>query len=179
MRTSIREHSHRLPDDYYRGHVCIAFDACLRDGGAGLSEPGVVRECVSIMRAAFTQYACVAPAYCFMPDHLHIVVRGTQPSSDVLSAMKLFKQRSGFWFSGRRPTLRWQKDFYDRTLHSDSEIVDRVWYVFGNPVRRGLVEHWWDYPASGTIGVALEDVVGAVPEGCMVNAYGPERQSAG
>ena len=40
-------------------------------------------------------------AYCFMPDHLHVLTNGTHPAADRLKFVKTFKQRSSFAFKQR------------------------------------------------------------------------------
>ena len=45
-------------------------------------------------RAASHHFAVLA--YCIMPDHLHAVVEGLDPASDLLQFVKIFKQVTGF-----------------------------------------------------------------------------------
>jgi putative transposase len=53
-----------------------------------------------ILRAANqTHFAIIA--YCFMPDHVHLVAEGTRDDSDLLRFIKLAKQLSGFSFRSR------------------------------------------------------------------------------
>jgi len=47
--------------------------------------------------AADAQFA--VPAYCFMPDHLHILAIGESPNSDLERFMSTTKQQTGFWFA--------------------------------------------------------------------------------
>src|SRR3990172_242344 len=37
-------------------------------------------------------------SFCFMPDHLHVLVEGEKTSSDLRKFASLFKQKSGYWF---------------------------------------------------------------------------------
>jgi putative transposase len=89
-------------------------------------------------------------AYCFMPDHLHLVLEGSHETSDLRRFAKVAKQRVSYVF--RRvlgvPTL-WQEGYYERVLRSDEATDVVVRYVLDNPVRAGLVMRAEDYPFSG------------------------------
>jgi len=40
----------------------------------------------------------------------------------------------------------WQTESFDRVLRSSENLDAKVGYVLENPVRRGLVSNWRDYP---------------------------------
>lgn len=40
----------------------------------------------------------------------------------------------------------WQKSSYDRVIRYNDTVDAAVTYVLENPVRKGLVERWEDYP---------------------------------
>jgi len=89
-------------------------------------------------------------AYCFMPDHLHLVVEGLAETSDLRRFIKVMKQRAAYVFrvTFKVPFL-WQEGYYERVLRSDEASGIVVRYVFANPVRAGLVSSPWEYPYSG------------------------------
>jgi REP element-mobilizing transposase RayT len=93
-----------------------------------------------------------------MPEHLHILIKGTKESSDTWRVITQFKQRTGYWLS-KHTTADWQKNFFDRILRSDDALSTQVWYIVNNPVRRGLVEKWEDYPYTGSIGFELKQLL--------------------
>jgi REP element-mobilizing transposase RayT len=64
--------------------------------------------------------------------------------------MVTFKQLSGYWMQGHLQGVSWQKDFFDRILRSDDDLVRVLRYVAENPVRAGLVEAWYEYPFIGS-----------------------------
>jgi putative transposase len=89
-------------------------------------------------------------AYCFMPDHLHLVVEGCHQSSDLRRFVKVAKQRAAYAFRTERGISRaWQEGYYERVLRSDEKTDVVVRYVLDNPVRAGLVARAEDYPFSG------------------------------
>lgn len=61
--------------------------------------------------------------------------------------------------SVHRSGMKWQKDFYDHVLRTDEKIVVQVRYILDNPVRKGLVKMWEEYPFKGAVGCKLEDIL--------------------
>jgi REP element-mobilizing transposase RayT len=52
-----------------------------------------------------------------MPDHVHLVVRGSNESSDCKGFMKLAKQYSGFYYARANERARlWQRYGHDRMI---------------------------------------------------------------
>jgi putative transposase len=97
-----------------------------------------------------------------MPDHLHFVcrltdadvkfvnagARGMQPEGvlDHLGRFKSFTTNAS-WKLGFRGPL-WQKSSYDRVLDLDWSFEEVVQYILDNPVRKGLVTDWTEWPYS-------------------------------
>ena len=77
--------------------------------------------------------------------------------SDIRKVLVNYKQKTGFWMSINKPGMRWQKDFYDHIIREDENIGVHVRYILDNPVRKGLVSSWQDYPFKGSIGCKIED----------------------
>jgi REP-associated tyrosine transposase len=89
-------------------------------------------------------------AYCFMPDHVHLLVEGTAEESDLRRFPKLAKQRAGVKHSRKFGGRLWQEGYYDRVLRDGEDIRDIARYLLNNPVRAGLVETPIDYPHLGS-----------------------------
>jgi len=89
-------------------------------------------------------------AYCFMPDHIHKVVRGTSPTADCLRYINRAKQYSGFYFSKAYGEKVFQRYGDDRWLRKDGAVNRAIKYVIENPVKAGLVEKVEDYPFTGS-----------------------------
>jgi REP element-mobilizing transposase RayT len=153
------EKKHRLPAEYYHGEVSVAFTLCLKGAVRFRSDVDFVTTCKEILPTVAEQSQCIIPIYCFMPDHQHILVTGTQPPSDAMQVVIAYKQHTGFWLSENQKAMRWQKDFYDHVIKGNEDIRSQALYILGNPVRKGIVKHWSDYPYSGSIGCSLDDVL--------------------
>ena len=113
--------------------------------------------CLERLREAAARAHFEVVAYCFMPDHLHLLVQ-TGDGADLVGFVRLFKQRSGYAY--RRltgdPEVLWQKSYYDHVLRRDEDLHAAARYVWGNPVRGGLVENARDYPYSGSLTIGGE-----------------------
>jgi len=156
-----REKKHRLPSEYYTGEVSVAFTLCLRGSGCFV-ENEFKETCVDALHIITAQYKCMVPVYCFMPDHQHIILTGTTPDSNVMKAIIAYKQRTGFWLSKHINGIRWQKDFYDHVIRSNENIKTQVRYVLDNPVRKGIVPNWQEYPHTGSVSCSLDDILAGV-----------------
>jgi REP element-mobilizing transposase RayT len=89
-------------------------------------------------------------AYCFMPDHLHLLVSGQHSSSDCLAFINTFKQRSGFAFKQNVGKRLWQHKPYDHILRPEEPWESIAYYIWMNPVRKGLCAQAEDWPFSGS-----------------------------
>jgi len=82
-----------------------------------------------------------------MPDHIHLLV--TLLGDTTLDrAMKLLKGRSSRRANERlqRTGSLWQPAYYDRRLRDPREAYAQWGYILENPIQRGLVDDWRDYP---------------------------------
>ena len=98
-------------------------------------------------------------AYCFMPDHVHKVMKASTSSSDAKEYIKRAKQYSGFYYSKQFGTRLWQRYGYDRVALRDDEPRAWVRYVIENPVRAGLVATAEDYPFTGSSLYTMKELI--------------------
>ena len=102
-----------------------------------------------IRRAAqLTRFSILA--YCFMSDHLHVVVRGDDATSDLRRFSDRAKQFSGFYYPQKRQHKLWQRYFYEHVLRDEAVTQQAVRYVLTNPIRAGLVQEVGSYPFAGS-----------------------------
>ena len=158
----IEEKNHRLPRELYRGMVDVSFTVCIKDRCPAFTDHSMVDIFVDILGDVANTAKCMVPVYCFMPDHQHLVLHGLCPESDLWRAIVQYKQKTGYWLSRHRPGTMWQKDFYDHIIRKDESLLKQVRYVLDNPVRKGLVRSWEEYPFTGAIGCELREVIEGV-----------------
>ncbi len=100
-------------------------------------------------------------AYCFMPDHVHLLVEGCTESADASAFVHQAKQRAAYAFVRKWVGRLWQPSYYDRVLRDDEATLAVARYILENPVRAGLVDSPMKYPFSGSIRHRVEDVLEA------------------
>jgi putative transposase len=112
-----------------------------------------------ILRAA-NECRFAVLAYCFMPDHLDLLVKGECEASDGKAFIKRAKQYSGYYYSKANDGRKlWQRYGYDQVLRDDEDTVDVVRYILSNPVKAGLCTRITDYPfarCNSAVGVRLQ-----------------------
>ena len=159
---TINERRHRLPREFYKGEISVSFTLCLRGDAQAFIKPEIVCIFAGILALVATKKGCIVPVYCFMPEHQHLIITGTSNDSDIWKAIVSYKQKTGFWMSVNKPEMKWQKDFYDHIIKTHEDIATQVRYILDNPVRKGLVSSWQEYPFKGSIGCRMEDVLSGV-----------------
>ncbi|MBM4287512.1 MAG: hypothetical protein FJ135_05080 [Deltaproteobacteria bacterium] len=155
----VRQKPHRLPKEYYRGETTVALTLCVQDKKQIFSNPDIVQTFIDMLEELAQKHQCVVPVYCFMPDHLHLIVSGSAEETKLLPFIVSFKQKTGFWLSKNMAGVRWQKNYYDHVLRRQESLIAYIRYIINNPVRKGLVAYWHEYPFIGAIGGNLEDVL--------------------
>ena len=90
-------------------------------------------------------------AFCVMPDHFHALVEGMSEESDLRAFVRNFKQASSKEHAREEDAPLWQKKFYDHILRSKDSPDAISWYIWMNPVRKGLCSQPIEYPYSGSL----------------------------
>ncbi|MBI5695550.1 MAG: transposase [Nitrospirae bacterium] len=93
-----------------------------------------------------------AAIYCYtlMPNHLHMIVslqkayEGNLPKW--VSAFKSFTSKTVKKEFGIERL--WQTNFYEHVVRNDESLDEIIDYVLNNPVRKGIVGRWEEYPYS-------------------------------
>jgi len=107
-----------------------------------------VRDCLDVLTTACDRYAFSVHAYCFMPNHVHLLVEGDEYSS-LVAFMKNFKQLSSYRHRQRTGQALWQRSYYERVLRTDEDVSAVVDYIWDNPVQAGYVAFREEYRFSG------------------------------
>ncbi len=142
-----------MPRHHYQGQVSVTFTANIKTRQEIFTESGIVSTFVDHLGTAAKKNHCIVPIYCFMPDHLHVILQGQTDKADTWQAMVDFKQLTGYWFYKSETGHRWQKDFYDKIIRSNVMFKAQLRYIANNPVRKDLAKSWNEYPFTGAIDV--------------------------
>jgi REP-associated tyrosine transposase len=89
-------------------------------------------------------------AYCLMPDHFHFLSEGLGPTSDLLNLIKSFKLKTSRTYARQTGQILWQRKFYDHILRPNESPDSVAWYIWLNPVRKGLSASVHTYPFNGS-----------------------------
>jgi putative transposase len=101
-------------------------------------------------RRAAREESVAITGYCFMPDHVHLLLAGTSETADFLRFIRAAKQYSGFYYRQCFGGRLWQPDCYERVLHDEDGNGPVLRYILENPVRAGLAGEPLDYPFLGS-----------------------------
>ena len=149
MPSTFRRKRNRLPVETYHGARAYFLSlGCAQYRSVFIQRP-VVENCIETLRSCSERHGFAVLAYCFMPDHLHLLVQGG-PESDLPQFMKDFKQQTGYSYRRSNSAALWQKSYYDHVLRAEEEVRDTARYVAANPVRAALVTVGSDYPYTGS-----------------------------
>jgi putative transposase len=105
---------------------------------------------LDILRSESASHDFAVHAHSTMPDHVHLLVEGLQPSSDLLQFLRALKSKTSTPFERKYHGALWQSKFYDHILRANDSPDAVAWYIWMNPVRKGLCAKPQDYAFSGS-----------------------------
>jgi len=147
MRTSLRK-SPRLKGFDYAGPYGYNVTVVTRRRQPVFRNASIVEIALEALERACRQHGFTLHAYCFMPDHVHLLVSGGTDSR-LPDFVHLFKQLSSFQAKQALDTPLWQISYYDHVVRREEDLADIIRYIWNNPVRAGLADEPADYPYSG------------------------------
>jgi REP element-mobilizing transposase RayT len=140
----------RLPASRYRGRGLYFVTLCFAGRSRFGANPRVASWLLAQLRRHASECQFDVHAYCIMPDHFHLLVAGTTDHSNLVKFVESFKQTTAIGFARRTRRRLWQRKYYDHVLRG-KDSADRVaWYVWMNPVRKGLCREPKEYRFVGS-----------------------------
>ncbi len=128
----------RLPMARYRGRGLYFLTLCFAKRRRFGANARVASWLVARLRDHSGKCGFYVHAYCVMPDHMHVLAAAASDDGNTIKFVESYKQETGVAFSRRTGARLWQSKYYDHILRG-SEGADRIaWYIWMNPVRRGL-----------------------------------------
>ena len=115
-----------------------------------------------IQRAAVDEGFAVV-AYCYMPDHVHLLTNGLEPDSDCRRFITRSKQLSGFYYQKAFGRRLWQRYGYEHVLRAEEGILSVARYILENPLRARLVQDVRRYPFIGSNVYSIEEILDSLP----------------
>ncbi len=149
----------RLNPADYRGYRAYSLTICTYNRTRPFTDSDIVHQTLlQFLRTAVEQRVEIL-AYCFMPDHLHLIVIAHGANTDLQRFVRLAKQCSGFAFTRATGRRLWQDSYFDRTVRSVEELPALVEYTIRNPLRAELVRSPTDYPHWGSERYSREELL--------------------
>jgi putative transposase len=139
-----------MPGCDYLGLRRYQLTICAKWPGVPFREAAVVARCLEQLRQLASHEEFALPAYCFMPDHAHLVIEGRTPSSVLRRFVARWKQETAYWFSCDTGRPLWLPGYHDIVLRDTQSTVNTVRYVLENPVRAGLARRIGEYHFAGS-----------------------------
>lgn len=140
----------RLGLEKYRGRGRFFVTTCCEGRREFLREADLAKGIIESLREQSDRCSFAVHAYCVMPDHMHFLAEGKSDTSDLIRFVKTFKQVTGYAYQGRIKGRLWQRSFYDHILRSGDSDEDVAWYIWMNPVRKGICGEPGEYAFSGS-----------------------------
>ena len=100
--------------------------------------------------------------YCFMPDHLHLLVEGTSRQLRRQAVYRATEAVPGYYYSAAYHEKLWQRYGFEHVLRDDEITMVVAKYILENPIRAGLVERVEDYPFVGSMVYSLAELLEGV-----------------
>lgn len=153
-----RRKRNRLPPDAYIGQRWYFVTLNAEDRQQILAGERVVTLLLGTLRAACAEHFFDIYAYCFMPDHIHVEAVGLAAQSSLPEFIRAWKGTStvplreldASWRGKPAATASLQKGYWDQILRPGDNPDAVAWYIFNNPVRKGLVRDPRQWPYSGS-----------------------------
>jgi putative transposase len=141
----------RLPPAAYMGRRSYLVTICLKNRRRLFTNPAMVHRLIALLGQETSLHFFTVYAYCFMPDHCHLLLTGRSPNCDLSKLISSFKGNAAAVLrdSGRHDV--WQKSFHDHVIRDADGFRKAAAYIWENPLRAGLVENAHDWPFSGSL----------------------------
>ena len=112
------------------------------------TDPEMASTCLNALDETCARCDATISAYCFMPDHAHVLVTVGEGGS-LAEFARRFKQLSGYRLKQKAGVPAWQTSYYDHVLRREESLLDVARYIWENPVKEGLAVDRVAYPFSG------------------------------
>jgi putative transposase len=117
-----RRSSPRLQGFDYIGPYAYSITINTDDARPYFRDDRFVRLCIKALHDKATVNAFEVLAYCFMPNHVHLLAEGLAEYSRLQPFMQQFKQVAGFAFKQERGVSLWHRSYHDRVLRKDEDL---------------------------------------------------------
>jgi len=126
---------------------------CLRDRLPLLSDKKVSEATWNYLKSLFEPKGNWIIGAVFLHDHVHLIIE-LKKDSNLTLGKTVMDLKLGLWRAMRRAGIKeekiWQKNYFEHVIRNNDDLVEKLRYMRGNPVKAGLVEkvedwqYYWD-----------------------------------
>jgi REP element-mobilizing transposase RayT len=150
MATDFERKHIRLKDFAYKtGYVYFA-TICTLDRQPHFNNKDLAEFIVSAIDFYINNNTVNVYCYCIMPDHIHLLLSLNDNYPKDLSVwVSSFKRYISRETGNKFGILNlWQRNYNDHMVRTDESFLNIAEYRLNNPVRKGFVNEWSEYPYS-------------------------------
>lgn len=141
----------RLPRPYYQADAMVHWTLTVFDRATGWLDESFHARFRELLLHTAAREGLLCPAYCLMPDHLHLVWMGLRPDTDQLNGMAFLRT----YLEPALAPAKFQPQPHDHVLREGERgcdaLVVGLAYDLQNPVRKGLVARPEDWTFAGCV----------------------------
>lgn len=140
----------RLRPERYSGRHAYFVTACCHEKAPLFDNLTLGHAIIDDLTTVAAKHSFVLPAYCAMPNHLHLLAVATLPSCNLLKFVSYFKQKTAHSYQREHGQRLWQPRYFEHILREASDFESVALYIWNNPVRAGICARAIDYELSGS-----------------------------
>ena len=141
----------RLARECYQGHAAVHWTLTVFDRGSGWLNELFHSQFREIMIHTAVREGLLCPAYCLMPDHIHLMWLGLRRDSDQKNGMPFLRTHLEPLLSPHK----FQPQAHDHVLREEERkrgaFAKICFYILANPVRAKLIKEAERWPFCGAI----------------------------
>ena len=145
----------RLPPTGFQGRAYVHRNMTFQDRATGWMDAAFHAEFRELQIHTLHRYRLICPAYCLMPDHMHVLWIGLRLESDQRNAMQFLRKHLNRVLS--KKTVSLQSQPYDNVLRERDRrrhaFAKTVHYIVENPMRADLANSAKNWSYSGSLAV--------------------------
>ncbi|MCK4908575.1 MAG: transposase [Planctomycetes bacterium] len=147
----IKRKKNRLPLEVYRGLRAYHLTICAQNAKKVFTNEREIKYHLKTIDNCSRKYNFEILGYCYMPDHVHLLISSVDEKAPLVRFIKDYKQITGYNYRQHNNQVLWQKSYYDHILRKEEDILTVIRYLFKNPVRKGIVDQFSQYPFLGSL----------------------------
>ncbi|HEY5234197.1 MAG TPA: hypothetical protein VIK35_11745 [Verrucomicrobiae bacterium] len=141
----------RLNSKFYQGDAAVHWTLTVFDRKTGWLDDSFHLKFRELLLHAAAREGLFCPAYCLMPDHIHLMWMGLRHDSDQKNGMSFLRTHLEPLLSPHK----FQPQPHDHVLREEERKRNAFskicFYILANPVRAGLINESENWPYCGAI----------------------------